>query len=366
MLIQSCLDLDIIPYVLDPEINSPCHFISQNHLIESFREEVSFHNFWRKYQFKNATIEIEDVSIEGLKFLEKQGVAVFPQIEILETIRDKGLQKQFYYHNSLPTSPFVLVDELKPNLALELPFNYPFVQKIRVGGYDGKGVKVIQNPDDLRNSLPGASVLEKKIDIQKEISVIVVHNPDDPDGLRVHPPVEMVFHPTANLVQYLIAPADLSPNIAKQCTDIAITIAQKLGIRGLLAVELFVDREDKVWINEIAPRPHNSGHFTIEACYTSQFENHLRAILGYPLGESGLVIPAAMINIIGSASATGTPKYDALKKIMQIKGTRLHLYGKNEVKPFRKMGHITIMNKDRDQLIYFAREIEKILLTGFN
>lgn len=292
------------------------------------------------------TIEIESVNTRALRDLEKMGKEVFPQPHIIELIQDKGLQKQFYSEHALPTADFDLygTDELKDgcdNGKIKLPF----VQKLRKGGYDGKGVQIVRSADDL---MPGDSVVEHLIDIDKEISVIVAR--DKHGHIVSYDAVEMVFDPVGNLVDYLICPADIDPMIEAEAKHLAERLIGDLEMVGLLAVEMFLTRSGELLINEVAPRPHNSGHHTIENTDCSQYEQLLRCLLDLPLGSPAIHRPAMMVNILGGNDGTGRPVYNGLEDILSISGIHVFLYGKKETRPFRKLGHITIVGKDKEEL----------------
>jgi len=300
------------------------------------------------------TVEIEHVNTEALKALKGEGKIVHPDPDILEIIKDKGLQKQFYEKNKLPTAPFKLYKnrtELK--VAIERDeVSYPFVQKSREAGYDGKGVVVIKNAEMFDRCLPGGCVIESLVPIDKEIAVVVARNPDG--ECRSFEPVEMQFHPTANLVELLFCPAALTPNQAEEVTLLARQVIEAYQLCGLLAVEFFLTKEGKWLVNEVAPRPHNSGHHTINSCVTSQFQQHLRAILNWPLGDTTERQPAALINLLGADDHTGPVAYEGMAECLDLPDCHLHLYGKTQTRPFRKMGHATALADD------VATAIEKV------
>jgi 5-(carboxyamino)imidazole ribonucleotide synthase len=284
----------------------------------------------------------------------KQGKQVFPQPEIIELIQDKGAQKTFYAENGFPTSTYLLAtaEELKSSEFLAT-LQLPFVQKLRTGGYDGKGVQIVRNLDEL---MPGPSVIEDLVDIEKEISVIVAR--DQNGQVVAYDAVEMVFDPIGNLVDYLIAPADLTQKQNDQATEMAKSLITSLGMVGLLAVEMFLTKNGELLINEVAPRPHNSGHHTIENTDCSQYEQLLRCLLNAPLIPGIGHRPAMMINILGGLDGIGKPRYNGLDEIMTIEGVHLFLYGKKETRPFRKLGHFTIVGTDKDDLLQKANIIK--------
>ena len=343
MLIQAANDLNIHIHCLDPDPNAPCSEIAHSFSCGSLTDFNTVLNFGSDKHL--ITVEIENVNVEALIELEKKGVKVFPQPNVLKLIQDKGLQKEFYIKNNIPTAAFELISS-KAELLLKTDF--PFVHKLRTGGYDGKGVKIISNLSEAEQSFDAPSVIEEKIDFQKELSVLVARN--EKGEIKTFPLVECEFNPEANLVEFLFSPADVSPEIELKAKEIASQLIEKLNMVGLLAVELFLTKSNELLVNEIAPRPHNSGHHTIECCTTSQFSQHLRAILNLPLGDTSLIQAGAMINLVGEKEFNGPVIYDGLENLLSIPGVFPHLYGKEISKPFRKMGHITITGKNIDEL----------------
>ena len=343
MLIQAANDLNIHIHCLDPDPNAPCSEIAHSFSCGSLTDFNTVLNFGSDKHL--ITVEIENVNVEALVELEKKGVKVFPQPNVLKLIQDKGLQKEFYLKNNIPTAAFELISS-KAELLLKTDF--PFVHKLRTGGYDGKGVKIISNLSEAEQSFDAPSVIEEKIDFQKELSVLVARN--EKGEIKTFPLVECEFNPEANLVEFLFSPADVSPEIELKAKEIASQLIEKLNMVGLLAVELFLTKSNELLVNEIAPRPHNSGHHTIECCTTSQFSQHLRAILNLPLGDTSLIQAGAMINLVGEKEFNGPVIYDGLENLLSIPGVFPHLYGKEISKPFRKMGHITITGKNIDEL----------------
>ena len=343
MLIQAANDLNIHIHCLDPDPNAPCSEIAHSFSCGSLTDFNTVLNFGSDKHL--ITVEIENVNVEALEELEKKGVKVFPQPNVLKLIQDKGLQKEFYLKNNIPTAAFELISS-KAELLLKTDF--PFVHKLRTGGYDGKGVKIISNLSEAEQSFDAPSVIEEKINFQKELSVLVARN--EKGEIKTFPLVECEFNPEANLVEFLFSPADVSPEIELKAKEIASQLIEKLNMVGLLAVELFLTKSNELLVNEIAPRPHNSGHHTIECCTTSQFSQHLRAILNLPLGDTSLIQAGAMINLVGEKEFNGPVIYDGLENLLSIPGVFPHLYGKEISKPFRKMGHITITGKNIDEL----------------
>lgn len=304
------------------------------------------------------TIEIENVNVEALRDLEKSGVEVYPQPDVLDIIKDKGKQKQFYKDNDIPTAEFSLYNNaVDIKLALTQGKIYlPLVQKTRKDGYDGRGVQVLKSEQSLSVLFDVPSVIENLVPIRAEISVIVARN--KAGQMTAFPPVQMEFHPTANLVEFLFAPTEMEARINDEAVQLAKKVAETMGIVGLLAVEMFVDKKNRVLVNEVAPRPHNSGHHTIEANYVSQYEQHIRAITGMPLGSTRAHHAAAMVNVLGAEGYEGKAVYQGLDNILKLEGVYVHLYGKTSTKPFRKMGHITVIGnslqevKEKAKFIY--------------
>lgn len=340
MLLQSAIDFNLQICVLDPDKNAPCKDLAKEFTVGSLTEFDSVYNFGKGKDV--LTIEIENVNVDALEKLEKEGVKVFPQSSVIRTIQDKRLQKQFYQKNHIPTSDFVLVNS-KEEINKYASF-LPAFQKLGTSGYDGRGVQRISNIQEIEKALDGEGLLEKMVDFEKEISVIVARN--SKGEVTSYPVVEMVFHPEHNLVEYLFSPAEISKAQEEEAKKIALKVITELGMVGLLAVEMFVTKDGKILVNEVAPRPHNSGHHTIKANFTSQYEQHLRAILNLPLGSSDFIIPSALVNLLGEDGYEGVAKYEGADDILKVPGVYLHLYGKKLTKPYRKMGHVTILEKD--------------------
>jgi 5-(carboxyamino)imidazole ribonucleotide synthase len=336
MLIQAGLNFNLSISILDPDKDAPCKSIADVFQVGSLTDFDTVYAFGKKVDL--LTIEIEHVNVEALEKLEQEGVKVFPQPHIIKTIQDKGLQKLFYKEHNIPTADFRLIQS-HTELAQHTDF-FPYFQKLRKGGYDGKGVQRIRNENDFSKAFEQPCVLEKQVDIHKELAVIVARN--ESGEIKTFPAVELDFHPEANLVEFLFSPADISSAIEKKVEEIAIQVAESLKIVGLLAVEMFLTNSGEILVNEIAPRVHNSGHHTIEGNITSQFEQHLRAILGLPLGSAAIKVPAVMVNLLGEPTYDGTAKYAGLDDVLKVEGVAVHLYGKKFTRPFRKMGHVTV------------------------
>ena len=352
MLIQSAINFNWEVYTLDPDAQAPCRNIS-HFTYGSLKDYETVYRFGKSCDV--LTIEIEAVNIEALKQLEKEGVKVFPQPHIIELIQDKRLQKQFYRQEQIPTADFVLTEN-REELGKYQDW-LPAVHKLGKDGYDGRGVQVLRSAEDLPKGFDAPGVLERMIPFEKELAVIVARN--ESGEVKAFPAVEMAFHPEHNLVEYLFAPAEITEAIETKAQEIAKSIIIKLEMVGLLAVEMFLTREGEILVNEIAPRPHNSGHHTIEANQVSQYEQHLRAIMSLPLGDTEALSPAAMVNVLGEDGYTGEARYEGLEKILGQKGVHLHLYGKTLTKPFRKMGHITITDRSMDSLKEKAQFVKK-------
>ncbi|PTS98399.1 5-(carboxyamino)imidazole ribonucleotide synthase [Pedobacter sp. HMWF019] len=355
MLIQEAINYNVTSLVLDPDPDAPCKHISNYFECGSITDFDTVYNFGKKADL--LTIEIEKVNIEALEQLEKEGKMVYPQSRVIRLIQDKGVQKQFFKENDIPTAPFQLVNG-KDDM-FNTSFGYPYILKQRKDGYDGKGVMKISSQHDIDNAFEGPCLIEELIDFEKEIAVIVSRNPNG--DVKTFPMVEMEFNSEANLVEFLISPSTYPENIQQRAETIAKNIASALNITGLLAVEMFITKDGEILVNELAPRPHNSGHQTIEGNYVSQFEQHLRAICNLPLGDTRSITNAVMINLLGEKGHEGVAKYQGLEKIMAIDGVYVHLYGKKYTKPFRKMGHVTIIDQNREKAIEKANYIKQTL-----
>lgn len=353
MMIQEAISYNIDVHVLDGDPNAPCKTMATSFREGSITDYQTVLDFGRDKDV--LTVEIENVNIEALEELERQGKKVFPQPRVLRIIKDKGLQKQFYLDHQLPTAPFLLVNNLDE--IREHQDFLPAANKIRTGGYDGKGVVLLRSASDISNGFNAPGILEKFVPFTKELSVIVVRN--ESNETVAYPVVECEFNPNLNLVEFLFAPAAISAETEAQAKKIAIDVINKLDMIGILAVEFFLLESGELLINEIAPRPHNSGHHTIECNYTSQFEQHFRAVLDLPLGAPEIVMPGVMINLLGEDSYHGDAKYSGMTEAMKQKGVYVHLYGKKQTKPFRKMGHITVALPDIEHAKKIARELLK-------
>ncbi len=355
MLIQEAINYNVSIRVLDPDPDAPCKNMCDKFVIGSLTDYDTVYNFGKGTDM--LTIEIEKVNVDALQQLEDEGVMVFPQPRVIRLIQDKGLQKEFFKQHDFPTAPFQLLSSAAALKQSHVPF--PYIQKLRKDGYDGKGVYKVKSEADLKGAFDAPCVVEQWIDFEKEIAVIVSRNEND--EIKTFPCVEMEFNPEANLVEFLISPSTLPLEIQVRAEELAKNIARALKITGLLAVEMFLTRDGQILINELAPRPHNSGHHSIEGNYTSQFAQHLRAIFNLPLGDVRAINNAVMINLLGEKGFDGPAVYEGIEEILAIDGVYVHLYGKKFTKPFRKMGHITIVDSDRDKAIEKARTVQQIV-----
>lgn len=355
MLIQESINFNVTTHVLDPDPEAPCKDLCNHFAVGSLTDYDTVYKFGKKVDL--LTIEIEKVNVDALEQLENEGVTVYPQSRVIRLIQDKGVQKQFFKENNIPTAPFQLIQtkkELKSG-----NFGFPYIQKLRRDGYDGRGVHTVRSEADLAKAFEAPSLIEKLIDFDKELAVIVARN--EKGEVKTFPCVEMEFNPEANLVEFLISPSTLAPEILHRADQLAIKIAEDLKIVGILAVELFLTRNGEILVNEIAPRPHNSGHQSIEGNFTSQYEQLLRAIFNLPLGDTHTLGNAVMINLLGEKGYEGYAEYEGLDKALSLSGVYLHLYGKKITKPFRKMGHVTILDADRDKAIEKAKFVQETI-----
>ncbi|SEP85313.1 5-(carboxyamino)imidazole ribonucleotide synthase [Neolewinella agarilytica] len=342
MLCQAGADWHLPIHVLDLNHSFPAANYATKFTSGDFRNKQDVLEFGRRMDV--VTIEIEHIDTAALHQLVEEGIKVYPQPHIIDLIKDKGLQKQFYAENDIPTSDFRLYNDASEvsSAVAAGQLALPFVQKARTGGYDGQGVAVIRNSEDLETKLLDVPCLvETMVDIDKELAIIVARSPSG--EMRVFPTVEMEFHPTANLVEFLVCPAAVDSDTDARAAALARQVTEQMGIVGLLAVELFLTPEGEILVNEVAPRPHNSGHHTIEACVTSQYEQHLRAVLDLPLGATDLLRPGAMINLLGAEDHSGPAVYEGWEKLLSLPEVYPHLYGKADTRPFRKMGHVTAL-----------------------
>jgi 5-(carboxyamino)imidazole ribonucleotide synthase len=359
MLLTETRKFDIQTYVLDPSLEAPSRMACNQFFQGSLMDYDTVYNFGKKVDV--LTFEIELVNLKALEQLEREGIKVYPSPKTLRSIQNKGRQKTFYKENNLPISDFEIYHSLKELMVAFLAGKQtiPFVWKSTEFGYDGNGVKIIRHATDLENLPDVECIAEELVPFKNELAVIVVRNPKG--EIKTYPVVEMEFHPEANQVEYVICPARIDETVALQARNLALQVSEAFGHIGLLAVELFQTKNDEILINEVAPRPHNSGHYSIEGSITSQFENHLRAILDLPLGATDSKINGIMVNLVGEEGYSGDVVYENIEKILGISGVTPHIYGKRETRPFRKMGHVTIVNADMTEARKVAEEVKKMI-----
>jgi 5-(carboxyamino)imidazole ribonucleotide synthase len=338
MLLQAAIDWNLDIHILDPDAEAPCRKIAPKFTQGSLQDYDTVYQFGKDLDV--ITIEIEKVNVEALEALEKEGKKIYPQPSVIRKIQDKRIQKQFYIEKGLPTAEFVLTEN-REDVRNFVDF-LPAFHKLGRDGYDGRGVQRVTSEEDIEKAFDQPGLLEKAVPFEKELAVIVARNPSG--QVMCFPTVEMVFHPELNLVEYLFAPAEITADIDQKAQEIARKTAESFQIVGLLAVELFLTADGEVLINEVAPRPHNSGHHTIRANATSQYEQHWRAILDLPLGSTETYAPSAMVNLLGEDGYEGPAVYEGMEKLLATEQVFPFLYWKAITKPFRKMGHITIMD----------------------
>lgn len=359
MLLNETRKFDIYTCVLDANEDAPCKIACNEFFTGDLMDYDTVLSFGK--QVNVLTIEIENVNVDALEELENSGVKVYPRPKTIRTIQNKVKQKLFYIDNNLPTVPFsrfAYKDEILTAIKHET-LNFPFVWKSTQFGYDGMGVKIIKTYSDLDNVPNVECVIENFVPFKNELSVIVARNVDG--NKVIYPIVEMEFHPEANQVEYVICPARISKVIAKKAELIALKTSEAFEHVGLLAVEMFLTQDDEIVINEVAPRPHNSGHHTIESNYTSQFEQHIRAILNLPLGSTEKKLGAVMVNLVGHEDYSGNVVYKNIESILNMNGVTPHIYGKKQTRPFRKMGHVTIIHEDITLARKHAEEVKQTI-----
>jgi 5-(carboxyamino)imidazole ribonucleotide synthase len=356
MLLQEAANYPVKVHVMEKDKDCPAANLSHNFIIGDITSYEDVVKFGQSVDV--LTIEIENVNIEALEFLEKEGLKVIPSPSALKTIKNKILQKEFYQHNLIHSSEFVVIQNKEQIKQFE---DYlPAAQKLATGGYDGKGVQLIRSVKDVDKGFDAPSVLEKMVDIDKEIAITVAVAQNH--EMVVYPAVEMVFDPVLNLLDFQLCPANIDTITLEKASALAKEVAKGLGSPGLFAVEMFVDKQGEVWVNETAPRVHNSGHHTIEAHYSSQFDMLWRILLNYPLGNTDMVMPSVMLNIIGADGYSGKTNYAGLQEVLSIPNAFIHLYGKADTKPGRKMGHATLLGEDTAALLESAKKIRETLI----
>ena len=359
MLLTETRKFDITTKVLDPSPDAPCRIACNTFVQGNLTDFNTVYNFGKDVEV--LTIEIENVNVEALEKLQTEGVKVYPSPQTIKNIQNKATQKQFYATHGIPTAPFQVfqnTESLKKAIN-EQQLSLPFVWKSARFGYDGNGVKIVRQLTDL-NLLPNDQcIAESLVPFKKELAVIVARNAKG--QMRTYPVVEMEFHPEANQVEYVLCPARIEEAVAQKARTIAIQVAQAFEVVGLLAVELFQTENDEILVNEVAPRPHNSGHYSIEAAYTNQFEQHLRAILNLPLGSTESKVAGVMVNLVGAEGYQGKVVYENIEQIMAMEGVTPHIYGKKETRPFRKMGHVTIVNPNINKARQIAEQVKNTI-----
>ena len=359
MLLFDTRKFDIQTYVLDPSDEAPCKIACDQFFKGDLMDFETVYNFGKKVDV--LTFEIDLVNMDALVKLEDEGLKVYPSPKTLKLIQNKGIQKDFYTQHTIPTANYKRFDNLKSLIVdiLDSKTKLPFVWKCTEFGYDGNGVKVIRQISDLDNLANVECIAEEMVPFKNELAVIVCRNPSG--EIRTYPVVEMEFHPEANQVEYVICPARIDDAVAEKARAIALNISKEFNHVGLLAVEMFQTEDDEIIVNEVAPRPHNSGHYSIEASYTSQFENHLRAILDLPLGNTESKVAGIMVNLVGEEGFSGNVLYENIEKILRWTGVTPHIYGKKQTRPFRKMGHVTIVNEDINEARRIAENVKNTI-----
>ena len=355
MLIQAGANYPVSIFILENDSNCPAAALSKNFVKGDIKNFDDVYNFGKDLDV--ITIEIESVNLEALEKLEAEGKKIYPNTAALKIIKSKIAQKQFYKNNGIPTSDFTITQN--KNEAKDQSNFLPAVHKLDMGGYDGKGVQVLKNEKDLDLAFDAPAVLEKMVEIKKEIAVLIAVASDG--STIIYPAVDMVFEQELNLLSHQVSPAKIAEKTLWKIEAIALKLVRDLKSPGIFAVELFIDEQDQVWVNETAPRVHNSGHHTIEANYSSQFDMLWRILLNYPLGNPDTILPAALVNLIGSENHTGTAYYEGLEKVLAMDNVFIHIYGKEQTKPGRKMGHVTILSTEPQELIHKVNQIKNIL-----
>lgn len=359
MMLYETRKFDIHTKVMDASKDAPCKIACDEFVIGDLLDFDAVYNFGKKVDV--LTIEIENVNIVALEKLEQEGIKVYPPTAALRIIQNKAKQKLFYVDHNIPTAPFsrfAYASEIKESIEHE-SLDFPFVWKSAQFGYDGQGVKIIRNSDDLEGLPSGECITEKLIPFKNELAVIVARNVKG--EITTYPVVEMEFHPDANQVEYVICPARIEDKVANKAREIALEVSKQIKHVGLLAVEMFQTKENEILVNEVAPRPHNSGHYSIEASFTNQFEQHIRAILDLPLGNTDSKVAGIMVNLVGAEGHTGDVVYKNIEEILKLDGVTPHIYGKRQTRPFRKMGHVTIVNEDINEARNIAQQVKETI-----
>ncbi|MCG8454815.1 MAG: 5-(carboxyamino)imidazole ribonucleotide synthase [Holophagales bacterium] len=355
MMVAEATKLGFEVIVLDPAPHSPAGRLAGSQIVAELTDPAALSEMVRASDI--TTYDLENIDTGILHTLAEEGHAIYPRPRLLEVIQDKLRQREALAGRGIPMPEYRGADEPSPEALAE--FGYPLVQKLRRGGYDGRGVQVLRSPAEAGGALPGPSLLERLVSIDKELALMVARAPDG--AVRAHPVVEMVFDPEANILDHLLAPARISSAVADEARELSIAAVEALGGIGIFGVELFLDTEGRLYLNELAPRPHNSGHYTIEACVTCQYEQHIRAIAGLPLGVTDQLTPAAMVNLLGAPEAHGTPRIEGLRNALAVPGCTVHIYGKSSVRPKRKMGHATVVAPDLETARARALEVRELI-----
>lgn len=356
MLLQAAANYPVITHVLENDADCPAAHLCHHFTKGDIRDFDTVYAFGKKLDA--LTIEIENVNVEALEKLETEGIRIYPRPAVLKTIKNKILQKQYYQQHEIPTADFTITANLT-ELKAAAPDYLPAVHKIGEGGYDGKGVQLLHTDKDLEKGFDAPAVLEKAVNIRKEIAQMVAIGANGETAL--YPPVEMLFDPDLNLLDYQLCPAEIDEKTLWKVEAIALSVVKNFKSPGVFAVELFLDKEGEVYVNETAPRVHNSGHHTIEAHYSSQFDMLWRVMLQYPLGNTDPILPSIMVNIIGAEGYSGEVKYEGLEEVLKIENAFVHLYGKSQTKPGRKMGHVTVISKEKQELLFQSNKIKRLL-----
>lgn len=356
MLLQAAANYPVETFVLENDLECPAAHLCHHFTKGDIKDFNAVYNFGKVLDA--LTIEIENVNVEALEKLEAEGVKIYPRPSVLRIIKNKILQKQYYQQYQIPTAEFIITHD-QAELMRQEKF-LPAVHKLGEGGYDGRGVEIIRKKEELEKGFNKPAILEKLIPVLKEIALMVAVNERGETAL--YPPVEMLFDPVLNLLDYQLCPAELSTQTLYKVEAIALAVVKNFQSPGIFAVEMFVDKNEEVFVNETAPRVHNSGHHTIEANYCSQFDMLWRIMLNYPLGNTDAILPSIMVNIVGADGYSGPVKYDGLEEILKIETAFVHLYGKKETRPGRKMGHVTIMSKEKQELLHQSNKIKRSLL----
>lgn len=355
MLLQAAANYTVETFVMENDPECPSAHLCHHFVSGDINDFDAVYNFGKNLDA--ITIEIEAVNVDALAKLESEGVKVFPNSEAIKTIKSKILQKQFYRENRIPSPPFIITQNVN-ELTNHISF-LPAVHKMAMGGYDGRGVQVMRKEDDFKKGFDAPSVLEKMVNIKKEIAIIVAMN--EKGETAIYPPAEMVFDPVLNLLDFQVSPAQLPEHTLWKAGALALKVVKELKSSGIFAIEMFADNDNEVWVNETAPRVHNSGHHTIEGNYCSQFDMLWRVMLGYPLGNTEPILPSAVVNVLGAANFTGKAVYKGLPEVLKLDNVFVHLYGKQQTKPGRKMGHVTILSNERQELIHTSMKIKRML-----